>query len=66
MVYESQKQYQEATKFYKKFYTCAKMMEDKIGLALGANRIAINLFYCKEFEKSCDFHKINLQVRSYI
>ena len=37
-------------------------MEDKIGLALAANRIAINLFYNSEVDKSMDFHKINLQV----
>ena len=52
--------YTESVKYYKKFYTCAKMMEDKIGLALAANRIAINLFYNKDTEKSIDFHKINL------
>ena len=37
-------------------------MEDKIGLALAANRIGINLFYAKDNEKSYDYHKINLQV----
>ena len=36
------------------------MMEDKIGLALASNRIAINYFYSNDVEKSIDFHKINL------
>lgn len=44
MVYESNKSYKDAVKFYKKYFTCARMMEDKIGLALGANRIAVNYF----------------------
>lgn len=35
MVYESNKNYSEAVKFYKKFVACAKLMEDKIGIALG-------------------------------
>jgi len=60
MVYEQRKSYADAVKYYKKYYTCAKMMEDKIGLALASNRIAINYFYCNDVEKSIDFHKINL------
>jgi hypothetical protein len=35
MVYESNKNYSESVKFYKKFVACAKLMEDKIGMALG-------------------------------
>ena len=41
-------------------------MEDKIGLALAANRIGISMFYNDEIEKSTDFHKINLQVNNII
>ena len=62
MVYEANKSYKEAIKFYKKFFTCASMMEDKIGLALGANRIAVNFFNSEEYEKSIDFHTKNLEL----
>ncbi|KAL4494443.1 hypothetical protein ABPG72_019853 [Tetrahymena utriculariae] len=62
MVYESNKQYNEAIKFYKQFFTCAKMMEDKIGLALGANRIAVNYFNIGNYEKSIEYHEQNIQL----
>lgn len=57
MVYESNKTYKEAVKFYKKYFTCARMMEDKIGLALGANRIAVNYFNNGQYDKSIEYHK---------
>lgn len=60
MVYESNKNYGEATKFYKKYVACAKLMEDKIGMALGTNRVAINYFNSNNFSKSIEYHKQNL------
>lgn len=57
MVYESNKNFSEAIKFYKKFFTCARMMEDKIGLALGANRIAVNYFNSGVYDKASEYHK---------
>jgi hypothetical protein len=33
------------------------MMEDKIGLALGANRIAVNYFNQGNHEKAIEYHK---------
>lgn len=62
MVYESNRNYPEAIKFYKKFYACAKMMEDKIGLALGANRIAVNYFNNKDIPNALEYHKLNIQL----
>ena len=62
MVYENNKNYLEAIKFYKKFMACAKLMEDKIGMALGANRIAVNYFYNNTYDRSIDFHKQNLSL----
>ena len=47
MVYESNKNSNEAVKFYKKFVACAKLMEDKIGIALGNNIIYLNLYTYK-------------------
>jgi len=45
MVYESNKNSNEAVKFYKKFVACAKLMEDKIGMALGNNIIIFKFIY---------------------
>ncbi len=38
------------------------MMEDKIGLGIGANRIGINYFSSQNYDKSLEFHKLNLQL----
>lgn len=38
------------------------MMEDKIGLSLGANRIAINYFNDGNYEKAVEYHKQNIQL----
>ena len=38
------------------------MMEDKIGLALGANRIAVNYFNDGAYDKSIEYHKQNIQL----
>jgi hypothetical protein len=32
-------------------------MEDKIGMALGANRVAINFYNGGNFSKAIDYHK---------
>lgn len=37
-------------------------MEDKIGMALGANRVAVNLFYEGQTSKSISFHHENLKL----
>ena len=57
MVFESNKNHSESIKYYKKFFTCARMMEDKIGLSLGANRIAVNYFNQGDLEKAVEYHK---------
>jgi hypothetical protein len=35
-------------------------MEDKIGMALGSNRVAINFYNYGHYTKSIDYHKQNL------
>jgi hypothetical protein len=35
------KNYKQAIKFHKKFYSCAKLMEDSVGMALAMNRLGI-------------------------
>jgi len=57
MVYESNKNSNEAVKFYKKFVACAKLMEDKIGMALGTNRVAINYFNINNVVKCTEYHR---------
>ena len=37
-------------------------MEDKIGLALGANRIGVNYFNQGDMEKAVEYHKQNIQL----
>ena len=62
MVYEEKRAYQSAVKFYKRFLGFAKAMEDKIGMSLGANRVAVNLFYSGQTQKSISFHHENLKL----
>ncbi len=56
MAYEENRSYRSAVRFYKRFLGFAKAMEDKIGMALGANRVAVNLFYEGQISKSISFH----------
>jgi hypothetical protein len=56
-VYEERRQYHSALKFYKRFLGFAKAMEDKIGMSLGANRVAINYYYQGDANKSISFHQ---------
>jgi hypothetical protein len=56
MVYEEKVAFRSAVKFYKRFLGFAKAMEDKIGMSLGANRVAVNLFYEGQVDKSIAFH----------
>ena len=49
LTYEKRGEHQLATKFFKKFAGFAKLMNDKIGMALGANRIGYNEFYSQNF-----------------
>ncbi|KRW98401.1 hypothetical protein PPERSA_12880 [Pseudocohnilembus persalinus] len=62
MVYESNKNYKEAIKYYRKFMTCARMIEDKIGLHLATNRIAVNYYKSKNYEQAIEYHKQNIQL----
>ena len=56
MVYEQKRAHHSAVKFYKRYLGFAKALEDKIGMALGANRVAVNLYYDKQTAKSIAFH----------
>lgn len=40
----------------------AKLMEDRIGLALGANRIGCNEYYIGNYQRSILFHEENIRL----
>lgn len=40
-------------------------MEDKIGMALAANRIAINYYNIKKYKKSIDYHLQNQKLSDW-
>lgn len=56
VIFEQQRNYSSALKFYRRFLGFAKAMEDRIGMALGANRVGINYFYYRDTAKSITFH----------
>ncbi len=62
IVYEEQRNYVAALKFYRRYLGFAKGMEDRIGMALGANRVAINFYYNHDIPKSIVFHNENLKL----
>lgn len=45
-VYSEKKLFKESLKFFRRFLGFAKAMEDRIGMSLGANRVAIAYFNC--------------------
>lgn len=38
---EEEKQYKKAIKFYKRFFFCARILEDPVGASLGLNRLGV-------------------------
>jgi tetratricopeptide (TPR) repeat protein len=48
--------YNEALKFYKRFFFCAKILDDPIGAALALNRLGIVYFNLGKSGKSVKFH----------
>ena len=51
----------KAIKFHKKFFACAKLMDDKVGMDLAMNRIGINLFNIGYYDESIEFHEKNVE-----
>lgn len=48
--------YSEALKFYKRFFFCAKILDDPIGAALALNRLGIVYYNLGKLDKSIRFH----------
>lgn len=61
-VYEQKRQFLSALKFYRRYLGFAKAMEDKIGMTLGANRVAVNYYNSGDIKKSISFHNENLKL----
>jgi len=53
---EEQDNLRVALSFFKRFYFCARVLEDPIGAALALNRIGVLYFKRKKIEKSLEFH----------
>lgn len=54
---EQKGSYKEAGKFYKRFFFCARMLDDPIGAALGLNRLGVIYFNQHKYQKSLQFHQ---------
>lgn len=55
-LYTDKRMYKGALKFYRRFLGFAKVMEDRVGMSVGANRVGIAHYNCKDYEKSMSFH----------
>ena len=53
---ESQGHFQQAVSFYKRFFFCARMLDDPVGASLALNRIAVAYYRRKKVTKSLKFH----------
>lgn len=46
---EEQKNYKKAIKFYKRFFFCARILEDPVGASLGLNRLGVMYHKIKNY-----------------
>lgn len=58
---EEKKNMRKAIRFYKRFFFCARLLEDPVGAALALNRIGVAYHKIKKFDKSFNFHKKHLE-----
>jgi tetratricopeptide (TPR) repeat protein len=49
---EDAKDYKKAVKFYKRFFFCARILEDPVGASLGLNRLGVMYHKLKNYSKS--------------
>lgn len=61
-IYENKEMYTTAIKFYKRFVGYAKRLEDKIGIALGANRLGICEYNRGKYGSSVSYHEENVRL----
>ena len=48
---EEAKEYKKAIKFYKRFFFCARILEDPVGASLGLNRLGVMYHKIKNYSK---------------
>lgn len=53
---EKEEQYQNSVKFFKRFFFCARMLDDPVGASLALNRIGVSYYKSDRIEKSLRFH----------
>jgi hypothetical protein len=46
---EDEKNYKKAIKFYKRFFFCARILEDPVGASLGLNRLGVMYHKLKNY-----------------
>ena len=49
---EQEKNYKKSIKFYKRFFFCARILEDPVGASLGLNRLGVMYHKLKNYRKS--------------
>lgn len=54
---EQKQNYKPATKFYKRFFYCARLLDDPIGAALALNRLGCVYFSLGKYQLSLQFHQ---------
>ena len=53
---EEEKNFKKAIKFYKRFFFCARILEDPVGASLGLNRLGVMYHKLRHYDKSLQFH----------
>lgn len=53
---EEQRNYKESARFYKRFFFCARLLDDPVGAALALNRLGVVYYNMTKLEKSMQFH----------
>lgn len=53
---EKEGQFHNAVKFFKRFFFCARMLDDPVGASLALNRIGVAYYKGNRLEKSLRFH----------
>jgi hypothetical protein len=54
---ENKDQFSQSCKFFKRFFFCARMLDDPVGASLALNRIGVAYYKKKKYAKSLNFHK---------
>ena len=59
---EEDKNYKKAIKFYKRFFFCARILEDPVGASLGLNRLGVMYHKLKNYSKFTYYIIIHRQI----